>query len=95
MITDLVQAASLAPSCYNKQPWRYVFVEDDKLRELHTAQAKEILDIPQDMELISLLAISKQSDTINPNLSSDQVETEKERPERLDLEEFVYKNSYR
>ncbi len=27
-IKKLAQAARLAPSCYNKQPWRYVFVKD-------------------------------------------------------------------
>ncbi|MHA1672375.1 MAG: nitroreductase family protein [Promethearchaeota archaeon] len=29
MITQLAQAAQLMPSCYNKQPWRFVFVKDN------------------------------------------------------------------
>lgn len=38
IIKDLVHAASLAPSCYNKQPWRFVFVKTpEKLKELFTA----------------------------------------------------------
>jgi len=28
IIRDLAQCASLAPSCFNKQPWRYIFVTD-------------------------------------------------------------------
>ncbi len=32
----LIQAARLAPSCFNNQPWRYIFITDqDKLREMH------------------------------------------------------------
>lgn len=38
LIEDLTESASLAPSCYNNQPWRYVFVySDDKLEELYEA----------------------------------------------------------
>jgi nitroreductase len=28
MISDLARQAGLAPSCFNKQPWRFVFVRD-------------------------------------------------------------------
>ncbi|MFW9915519.1 MAG: nitroreductase family protein [Candidatus Thorarchaeota archaeon] len=28
LISDLAMAAQLAPSCFNNQPWRYVFVHD-------------------------------------------------------------------
>ncbi len=38
IISGLAEAASLAPSCYNNQPWRFVFIyEKDKLKEFHTA----------------------------------------------------------
>jgi nitroreductase len=30
MIQDLATNAQLAPSCFNKQPWRFVFVRDPK-----------------------------------------------------------------
>src|SRR5690554_4803201 len=34
----LSRTAQLAPSCFNKQPWRYVFVKDkQKLKELFSA----------------------------------------------------------
>lgn len=37
-ITALSQAASLAPSCFNNQPWKFVFVrEKQNLKDLFTA----------------------------------------------------------
>lgn len=33
MIRELVRAASLAPSCFNKQPWRFIFVYGEDARE--------------------------------------------------------------
>jgi len=36
LIEDLAESARLAPSCFNKQPWRYVFVRDkEQLEKLH------------------------------------------------------------
>ncbi|MCX8122976.1 MAG: nitroreductase family protein [Spirochaetes bacterium] len=41
MVSELAKAASLAPSCYNNQPWRFVFVyEKTKLEELKKTLAK-------------------------------------------------------
>ncbi len=41
MVSELSKAASLAPSCYNNQPWRFVFVyESGKLDEVKKALAK-------------------------------------------------------
>jgi nitroreductase len=41
LIRDLADAASLAPSCFNNQPWRYVFVYDKtKLEEVFKAMNK-------------------------------------------------------
>lgn len=38
LIKDLAYLASLAPSCYNNQPWRFVFEKSrEKLEELHDA----------------------------------------------------------
>jgi nitroreductase len=28
LIKDLARSASLAPSCFNYQPWRFIFVKD-------------------------------------------------------------------
>jgi nitroreductase len=30
---DMIAAAQAAPSCQNKQPWRYIFVDDPKLKK--------------------------------------------------------------
>jgi nitroreductase len=36
LIEDLAESARLAQSCFNKQPWRYVFVRDkEQLEKLH------------------------------------------------------------
>jgi len=54
---------------------------------------KEILGIPEEMTLITLLIVGKHADTIGPLLSNKQVDWEMNRPERLPLEEFAYVNS--
>jgi nitroreductase len=51
---------------------------------------KEILGIPQDMEVIALIIVGKHSETISPLLTEKQAEAEKKRPERLPLEKFAY-----
>jgi nitroreductase len=41
VIDSLIEAASLSASCFNNQPWRYVFVNDDAvLKKLHEALPK-------------------------------------------------------
>lgn len=41
LIRDLAESARLAPSCFNNQPWRFVFVHDpETLKELHTALSR-------------------------------------------------------
>jgi nitroreductase len=41
LIWDLARAASLSPSCFNNQPWRYVFVRDpEALAKVSTAMTK-------------------------------------------------------
>ena len=38
LIKELAWSSSLAPSCFNNQPWRFVFVLDpDVLQETHAA----------------------------------------------------------
>jgi nitroreductase len=32
VILDLLEAARLTPSCFNKQPWRFVFMESEQAR---------------------------------------------------------------
>jgi nitroreductase len=41
MIKDLAESAQLMPSCFNKQPWRFIFVYDkEQLTRLHPALNK-------------------------------------------------------
>lgn len=41
LMNDLAESARLAPSCFNNQPWRFVFVHDKKvLEELRSALSR-------------------------------------------------------
>jgi hypothetical protein len=46
------------------------------------------------MKVITLINVGKKSDTISPVLSEKQVITEKERPARMPICEFVHRNRY-
>jgi nitroreductase len=154
LVGELARAASLAPSCFNKQPWRFVFAYDKKvlqrLREAmnkgnewtHAAslivavasrrdldclvgereyylfdtgmataflilraaelglvahpiagfnedKAKEILGVPGDMRLITLVNVGTHQLPANALLNEKQREMEKSRPERLALAEIM------
>ena len=57
-------------------------------------KTREVLDIPDDIEVITLVIIGKHADKIDPVLSDKQRDAERERPKRLPLSAFVYHNSY-
>ena len=154
LIEELINSVQLSPSCYNNQPWRFVFSDDeDILDELldalsegnqnwakhaslmvtvfsHPAldcnvkgrqyaffdtglatsflllratemnlvahpiagydedRIKQILDIPDHMQVITLVIIGKH------DLESPKAEKEKNRPERLPHEKFAFRNRY-
>ena len=159
LVRDLAENARLAPSCFNNQPWRYVFAYDPEvLKELRQAlskgnewahyasmivavfsrpdydciirdreyylfdtgmataflilratelglvahpiagysekKVKQILGIPEDMKVITIVMVGKHSETISPVLSEKQVEAERTRPERLPFEEIAYIDRY-
>ena len=159
LISDLARCAQLSASCFNNQPWRYVFVYDPKvLKELHAAlssgnewaqkasmiivvlgkkeddciikdriyyqfdigmateamilratelglvahpiagyspkKTREVLGIPENVDVIALVIVGRHSDYIDPILSEKQVEAEKKRLDRKDIDEFVYINRY-
>jgi len=159
-VKTLAEAASLAPSCFNKQPWKFIFVRDDaKLKELfeilptgnkwaHKAsmivavlakkeddcilqdreyylfdtgfatnnimlratdlglishpiagykkdEAMEILNIPSDFMLITLLIMGKKSSEFNEHLNEKQIEFETNRPPRKSFDEFAYLDSFK
>jgi nitroreductase len=58
-------------------------------------KTREVLGIPDDIDVITLVIVGKQSKTISSVLSEKQVEAEKIRPERLTLDKFVYINQYK
>ncbi len=156
---DLSRNAQMAPSCFNNQPWRFIFVYEPAVLEsafssltpgnkwarsasmivavasrrdldcvssereyylfdtgmataflilratelglvahpiagYDEARIKEILGIPADLSVITLVVIGKRSNAINPVLSSTQIKAEKKRPERLPLREFVHMNRF-
>lgn len=159
IIRDLASAASLAASCFNNQPWRFVFVYDGeqlprlkdclnkgnewaraasmivavfsekildcdiKGREYNLfdtgmaaahiilratelgfvahpiagydeAKAKEVLSIPAEMTLITLINVGKHSNNISPVLSEKQINDEGARPARLAPDKFAFHNRY-
>lgn len=159
IISELATAARLFCSCFNNQPWRYVFVDDpEALSRMHEAlsagnewaraasliiavfskpdldclikdrkyylfdtgmataalilratelglvahpiagfspkKTREVLGIPEDMEVITLVIVGKHSDTISPVLTDKQAAAEKERPARIPITDFVHRNRY-
>jgi nitroreductase len=159
LIDDLSECAQLTASCFNKQPWRFVFVYEPKmLKKMHEAlssgnewaqkasmiiavlskkdydcvirdreyyqfdsgmatahmilratelglvahpiagysprKTRDILKIPEDIDIIALVIVGKHSDKINPDMSDKQIAAEKKRPERISIESFVFHNKY-
>jgi len=159
LIKELAEVAKIAPSCGNKQPWNFIFVDNkEQLEKLfktlsegnkwvekasmivavfslvnsdcvigerlyylfdtgiasafiilratelglvahpiagfNEKLAKSILNIPEDMRLITLMIIGKHTKEINPVLSESMILGERQRPPRKPLKEFVYHNSY-
>jgi nitroreductase len=155
LIGKLAESARLAPSCFNNQPWRFVFVYGkDMLENMHEALSKgnkwahdasmiiavfsrkeadciikdreyhqfdcglavgflvlratelglvahpiagfspkktrEILKIPEEYKVITLIIVGKHNKEISPVLSEEQVGWEKSRPERMPQSEFVF-----
>jgi len=57
-------------------------------------KTREILGIPDDLEVITLVNVGKHASTIQPILSEKQAAIEKKRPDRFPLEKFVFLNHY-
>ena len=159
LINDLARCAQITASCFNNQPWIYIFVYDPvMLKKMHEAlssgnewahkasmiivvlgkkdddcviydriyyrydigmateamilratelglvahpiagyspkKTRKILGIPDELDVITLVIVGKHSDKINPSLSDKQKKDEKKRPERKDIDDFVYINRY-
>lgn len=159
LVENLALHAQLSASCFNNQPWRYVFVyEQEKLQEMYEALSKgnewarqasmiiaafskpdddcqireriyhqfdlgmatatlilratelglvahpiagfspkktmEILGIPEEYTVLTLIIVGKKMKEINPSLSEDQIKNELKRPDRKPLNEWAYHNKY-
>jgi nitroreductase len=57
-------------------------------------KTREILGIPDDLEVITLINVGKHAAIIHSVLSEKQAAIEKKRPERFPLEKFVFLNRY-
>jgi len=57
-------------------------------------KTREILNIPDEIEVITLVIVGEHSKIINPILSEKQITSEKQRPTRFPFEKFVYLNRY-
>ena len=57
-------------------------------------KTKEILGIPEEYEVITLIIVGKHSEKISPVLSEKQIEWEKNRPERLAFEKIAHLNRF-
>lgn len=155
LIEDLARNARLAPSCFNNQPWRFVFVRSPEMRKkMHDAlstgnvwahaasmiiavfskkeddciirdriyhqfdcglaagflilratemglvahpiagfspkKTRAILGIPEEYKVITLIIVGKHADKVSPILSEKQTASEKRRPRRKNLSEFVF-----
>jgi nitroreductase len=160
LIKDLAGYAQLAPSCFNNQPWRFVFVYDPgALEEMFAAlssgnvwahaasmiiavfskkeddciirdrvyhqfdvglaaaflilratelglvahpiagfspkKTREILGIPEEYKVITLIIVGKHAKTISPVLSEKQIVAEKKRPKRKQIGRFVFLNRFK
>ena len=159
LIEDLTECARLAPSCFNNQPWRFVFVHDEAmLTKMHETLSKgnewatrasmiiavyckedddcvirdrcyyrfdtgmataflilratelglvahpiagyspskvsNILGIPDEYQVITLVIVGRHADDISPLLTDKQRAAEQERPERKPFDAVSSINRY-
>jgi nitroreductase len=57
-------------------------------------KVREVLGIPDEYQVTTLILVGKRSATLNPFLSAKQIEAETARPERLPFERFAFLNTY-
>ncbi|MCW4049870.1 MAG: nitroreductase family protein [Candidatus Bathyarchaeota archaeon] len=57
-------------------------------------RVREVLGIPDEYQVITLVNVGKKSPEIHPYLTEEQAGREKERPKRKPLNEFAFHNKY-
>lgn len=66
ILNSLAKAASLAPSCFNKQPWRYVFVYEEKiLQKMFTTLSSSNKSWATRASLIIVVFSKKEDDCVS------------------------------
>lgn len=58
------------------------------------AQTRQVLGIPEEFDVVTIVLVGRQADRIDPTLSPAKIKDETERPERLPLEAFAFLNRY-
>jgi nitroreductase len=58
-------------------------------------KTREILGIPEEYKVITLIFVGQHAETENPVLSEKQAEAEKRRPQRKPFKEFISYNTFR
>ena len=58
-------------------------------------KVREVLNIPDDISVVTLIIVGRHSQNISPILSEKQVEWEKKRPERVDLNKIMFIDRYK
>ena len=53
-------------------------------------KTREVLGIPENYKVITIIAIGRKAETISPILRPDQIQEETARPERIPFERFVF-----
>jgi nitroreductase len=57
-------------------------------------KTRDVLGIPEDMDVVTLVNVGRHADDVSPVLSEQQVEAEERRPERLPFEKVAFLNRY-
>ncbi len=57
-------------------------------------KTREILAIPDEYDVITLVIVGKYAGTLNPSLSEKQTKDEKKRPRRKPLDKFIFYNKF-
>ncbi|MDD3044047.1 MAG: nitroreductase family protein [Candidatus Delongbacteria bacterium] len=64
VIKELIHASSLAPSCFNNQPWRYVFVTSPKILEKMKTSLKKGNEWAHEASCIAAVISKKDLDCV-------------------------------
>jgi len=75
MIRELATAASLAPSCSNNQPWKYIFVKDEDVLEEMEDVLSEENDWAEESSLIIVPYSLAEEDCVIGKREYDQFDT--------------------